>query len=168
MAGLPGSGKSVVAADLAGALDCAVLSVDPVEAAMWRAGVAQDQPTGLAAYVVVEAVAAEQLALGHDVIIDAVNAAAAARSQWRELAGRSRTPLRFIEVRCSDEREHPRRLATRERGIDGLPEPSWESVQERRGGFDDWDDYRLVLDSMSPREQNLRVAVEYLAGENLT
>jgi len=68
MAGLPGSGKSAVAEDLAAALGCAVLSVDPVEAAMWRAGVGRDQPTGLAAYVIVEVLAAEQLALGHDVI----------------------------------------------------------------------------------------------------
>jgi hypothetical protein len=36
------------------------LSVDPVEAAIWRAGVALDQPTGLAAYQVVEVLAAEQ------------------------------------------------------------------------------------------------------------
>src|SRR5215469_8216574 len=73
MAGLPAAGKSAVAEGLARALGCAVLSVDPVEAAMWRAGVDRDQPTGLAAYVVVEVVAAEQLALGHDVIVDAVN-----------------------------------------------------------------------------------------------
>ena len=83
LAGLPGSGKSAVAEDLAQALSCAVLSVDPAEAAMWRAGVGRSEPTGLAAYVVVEALAAEQIALGHDVIVDAVNAVEAARAQWR-------------------------------------------------------------------------------------
>lgn len=74
MVGLPAPGKSAVAEDLARALDCAVLSVDPVEAAMWRAGISPQQPTGLAAYLVVEALASEQLALDHDVVIDAVNA----------------------------------------------------------------------------------------------
>jgi len=49
MSGLPGSGKSAVAEDLGRALPAAVLSVDPVEAAMWRAGVDRKQPTGLAA-----------------------------------------------------------------------------------------------------------------------
>jgi hypothetical protein len=73
MAGLPGAGKSAVAEELARALGCAVLSVDPVEAALWRAGVGKDEPTGPAAYVVAEALAAEQLALGRDVIVDAVN-----------------------------------------------------------------------------------------------
>ena len=48
MAGLPGSGRSAVAEDLAKALRCAVLPVDPVEAAMWRSGVSREQPTGIA------------------------------------------------------------------------------------------------------------------------
>jgi predicted kinase len=164
MAGLPGSGKSAVAEDLARSLGCAVLSVDPVEAAMWRSGIARDQPTGLAAYVVAEVLAAEQLALGHDVIVDAVNAVEPARDQWRRLAERSGSSLRFIEVHCSDEREHRRRLEVRERGITGFPEPSWESVQSRRAGLRDWHEARLVLDSMQPREDNLRATLDYLAG----
>jgi predicted kinase len=163
MAGLPGSGKSAIAEDLAKALGCAVLSVDPVEAAMWRAGVARDQPTGMAAYVVVEVLAAEQLALGHDLIVDAVNAVEPAREQWRRLADRTESVLRFIEVRCSNERKHRRRLEARERGIEGFPEPSWESVQGRRADFDEWADERLVLDSMAAHEDNVRAAVDHLA-----
>ncbi|MEV5321784.1 AAA family ATPase [Streptomyces sp. NPDC052687] len=49
MAGLPAAGKSSVAEGLGRALPAAVVSVDPVEAAMWRAGVDRGQPTGLAA-----------------------------------------------------------------------------------------------------------------------
>lgn len=149
-----------MAEDLAGALGCAVLSVDPVEAAMWRAGIARDQPTGLAAYVVVEVLAAEQLVLGHDVIVDAVNAVEPARDQWRRLGERTGSVLRFIEVRCSDENEHRRRLEARKRDIEGFQEPAWVSVQERRAGFDKWNDERLVLDSMATREHNLRAAIE--------
>ncbi|MDL5486951.1 AAA family ATPase [Microbacterium wangruii] len=48
MAGLPGVGKSTIAAELASGRRCALLSVDPIEAAMWRAGVERTQPTGLA------------------------------------------------------------------------------------------------------------------------
>ena len=164
MAGLPGSGKSAVAEGLARVLTCAVLSVDPVEAAMWRAGVGRDQPTGLAAYVVVEILAAEQLARGHNVIVDAVNAVEPAREQWRRLAERTGSVLQFIEVRCSDETEHRRRLEERQRGIDGFPEPSWESVQARRAGLDDWRDDRLVLDSMTSLDDNLRLALDHLGG----
>ncbi len=130
---------------------------------MWRAGVSRNQPTGLAAYVIAEALAAEQLALGHDVIVDAVNGVEPAREQWRRLADRTGSVLRFIEVRCSDEAEHRRRLEGRLRGVDGFPEPTWDAVQARRAGLDDWDDQRLVLDSMASRDANVRLAVDYLA-----
>jgi hypothetical protein len=53
-----------MAVDLGRALNCAVLGVDQAEAAMWRAGVSQSAPTHHAAYLVVGALAAEQLALG--------------------------------------------------------------------------------------------------------
>ncbi len=162
MAGLPGSGKSTIADALARALGCAVLSVDPVEAAMWRAGVARVQPTGLAAYVVVDALAEHQLALGHNVIVDAVKDAAEAREQWRALAARTQVPLRFIEVSCGDEAEHRRRLRARRRGIAGMPEPSWESVVARRAGFAAWSDPRLVLDARAPVAANVHRAMAHL------
>jgi predicted kinase len=76
--------------------------VEAVEAAMWRAGVGRRQPTGLAAYVVVEALTGEQLAVGHSVVVDAVNDVAEARQQWVDLADRLRVPLRFVDVVCSD------------------------------------------------------------------
>jgi predicted kinase len=162
LAGLPGSGKSAVAEDLAQALSCAVLSVDPAEAAMWRAGVSRSEPTGLAAYVVVEALAAEQIALGHDVIVDAVNAVEAARAQWRDLAARTGAGLRFIEVRCSDPGVHRRRLEARQRDIAGFYEPSWADVEQRSREFAPWTDDRLTLDSVRPREGNLSAALRYL------
>ncbi|WP_336216471.1 AAA family ATPase [Nonomuraea sp. LPB2021202275-12-8] len=115
MSGLPGAGKSAVAAELGRRIPAPVLSVDPAEAAMWRAGVDRDQPTGLAAYVVVEALAGEILALGQPVIVDAVNDAEEAREQWRALARRSGAALRLIEVICSDPEVHRRRLEGRHR-----------------------------------------------------
>lgn len=162
IAGLPGSGKSTVADDLASALDCAVLGVDQAEAAMWRAGISRSEPTHHAAYLVVDALAAEQLALGHDVIIDAVNGPEAARAQWRRLADRSHAGLKFIEVKCSDEHLHQRRLADRIRRIEGFPEPSWEGVVRRRAEFPAWTDQRLTLDTVNPRADNLQAALDYL------
>src|ERR1700735_2276977 len=104
IAGLPGSGKSTVADALASALDCAVLGVDQAEAAMWRAGVSQSGPTHHAAYLVVGALAAEQLALGQQVIVDAVNGPEEARAQWRDLAARMNAGLRFIVVEGPEDR----------------------------------------------------------------
>ena len=162
MAGLPGSGKSVVAAEIARALGCAVLSVDPIEAAMWRAGVGRDQPTGLAAYVVAEDLAREQLLIDNDVIIDAVNDVEPARGQWRALAAEFGQPVIFVEVFCSDEQEHRLRLTSRRRGIQGFPEPTWESVMERRSGFSDWNDDRVRVDSMRPLDENVAAVLQHL------
>lgn len=162
MAGLPGSGKSAVAGEVARALGCALLSVDPIEAAMWRSGIERDQPTGLAAYVVAEDLAREQLQIGNDVIVDAVNDVEAARGQWRSLAAELDQLLAFVEVFCSDEQEHRRRLSGRHRGIVGFPEPTWESIAGRREGFRGWDDERLRVDSMRPLDETVASARAYV------
>lgn len=162
MAGLPGAGKSAVAGEIARVLGCALLSVDPIEAAMWRAGVERDQPTGVAAYVIAEDLAREQLLAGNDAIIDAVNDVEPAREQWRSLAARLGEPLVFVEVFCSDEQTHRHRLASRQRGIEGFPEPTWESVMERRSGFVAWDDHRIRVDSMTPLDDITAAVLEHL------
>ena len=63
LSGLPGTGKSELGQQLARRLDISVLSVDPIEAAILRAGIAQSFETGLAAYLVAETIAAAQLVL---------------------------------------------------------------------------------------------------------
>jgi predicted kinase len=162
MAGLPGSGKSTVAEGMARSLGCALLSVDPIEAAMWRAGIQREQPTGLAAYVVAEHLAREQLVLGNDAIVDAVNDVDAARDQWTSLAAELGRPLAFIEVFCSDDAEHRRRLSGRTRRLVGFPEPTWESVVARRAGFEAWGAGRLRLDSMRSVDECVAAALEYV------
>jgi predicted kinase len=163
VAGLPGAGKSTLAIDLGGALTCAVLGVDQAEAAMWRAGVSPSGPTHHAAYLVVGALAAEQLALGHDVIVDAVNGPEPARAQWRELAARLGTELKFIVVECGDDDVYRNRLEHRSRSIEGFPEPTWEGVLRRRAEFPPWTDERLTIDAVNSRAANLRAAREYLS-----
>jgi len=163
VAGLPGSGKSTMAVDLGLALNCAVLGVDQAEAAMWRAGVSPSAPTHHAAYLVVGALAAEQLALGHDVIVDAVNGPEPARAQWRDLAAEMGAELKFIVVECGDDRVYRDRVEHRTRNIEGFPEPTWEGVLRRRADFPPWTDERLTVDSVNSREANLQAALEYLS-----
>jgi predicted kinase len=161
-AGLPGAGKSTLALDLAQALHCAVLGVDQVEAALWRAGVSRDGPTHHGAYLVVGALAAEQLALGHDVIVDAVNGPDMARQQWREVAAETGADLKWIVVECSDDEVFRDRLAQRIRPIEGFPEPAWEAVLYRRANFPPWTDVRLTIDSVNSREANLQAAITFV------
>src|SRR5215468_8110657 len=130
MSGLPGVGKSAMAEAIGRALGATVLSVDPIEAAMWQAGVARDQPTGVAAYQVADVLARDQIRLGGAVVIDAVNGVEIARAQWRAIASDFDVPLRVVEVVCSDVDLHQSRVSRRVRDIPGFPEVTWSFVLE--------------------------------------
>ncbi|GAA1838170.1 AAA family ATPase [Microlunatus capsulatus] len=164
MAGLPGAGKSTVADALGRRTGWPVLSVDPVEAALLGAGVTSDQPTGLAAYLAVGALAEHLLRLGQTVVVDAVNAAPEARAQWEDLARRTRTPLCFVEVVCSDVDLHRQRLTDRRRDLGDLPEPRWDSLDQRREQLAGWSGPRLVLDSAGAVEELVDALVTELTG----
>jgi len=147
-AGPPGSGKTTVARAAAARLRAAYVRVDAIEAALWRAGVHRDQPTGLAAYVVGNTVAAAALEAGTPAVVDAVNAVGAARDGWVATASQAGAVLRFVEVVCADPGEHRRRVSERfATGPDspGLPVPTWEQVVARE--WEPWDGPRLLLDS---------------------
>lgn len=155
MAGLPGSGKSTVADQLAQQWGIAVVSVDPLESAILRAGIAQDQPTGLAAYLVAETIADSVLRAGQSIIVDAVNAVAPAREQWVMLADRVGVEVRFVETVCSDVALHRRRLEERHRVLPHLAEPTWNAVEQRLDEYDLWSGIadarpRLTLDTVAP------------------
>ena len=138
-------------------LTATYLRIDALEAAMWRAGISRDQPTGLAAYVVAEAVAEGCLLAGSSVIVDAVNAVEAARQTWRDLAARTQKPLRIIEVICSDSTEHRRRVETRGVDLEGHYVPTWAEVVDRE--FEPWQEPRLLIDT-SQRPSECRVQIE--------
>jgi predicted kinase len=148
MAGLPGAGKSTVADAVGRRTGWPVLSVDPVEAALLQAGIGTDQPTGLAAYAVVGALAEHLLRLGQTVLVDAVNAAPEARAQWEDVALRTGGTLRFVEVICSDVQLHRQRLHHRRRDLGDFPEPRWETLGQRREELAAWSGPRLVVDSV--------------------
>ncbi|MFN4002579.1 AAA family ATPase [Microcella sp.] len=155
MAGLPGSGKSTVAEELARAVGMPVVSVDPVESAILRAGIDADQPTGLAAYLVAETIADAVVRSGQGVIIDAVNAVAPARDQWVLLGERLGVEVRFVETLCSDANVHRQRLEQRRRDLVHIAEPTWHAVEQSLDEYAPWSGLaetrpRLTLDTVQP------------------
>jgi len=163
LAELPGTGKTTIASALATELAATHASVDDAESAMLAAGIAAEQPTGLAAYVVVEQLARRQLEAGRHVVVDAVNDAPAARQQWRDLAAATAADLRWVEVRLADEAEHRRRLDERDRRLPGrFPEPTWSSVGARRAAFDAWDEPRIVLDAAEDPARSVALVLRAL------
>jgi predicted kinase len=164
LSGLPGTGKSELARRIGARLRIPVLSVDPVESAILRAGIAPGFATGLAAYLVVEALADSQLSLGQGVIVDAVNAVEPAKDMWRALASKHGVALRVVECHCSDEALHRERLAARRRGLAAnFREPTWDDVQRRRREYTPWVEPLLTVDAIAPRESNDDRVLAWLA-----
>ncbi|HEY4121864.1 MAG TPA: AAA family ATPase [Byssovorax sp.] len=159
LAGLPGAGKTTFARALGRAMHAPVLTVDAIEAALFRAGIDRAEPTGLAAYVVAEALARRQLELGLSVIVDAANYVEPGRAMWRALAAEADVALRWIEVVCSDEREHRRRVEARGVDIPGFHTITWADVLRRRAETDPWSDARRVIDTTEPIEANVARAL---------
>jgi predicted kinase len=161
LSGMPATGKSAIADGIGRALRLPVLSVDPIESALLRAGVARSFETGLAAYVVAEAIADRNLAVGLDVVIDAVNSVEPARDMWRALAAKHGARLVIIECVLADGSIHRARLAARDRGL-ALPEPSWDDVDRRRAEWTAWPEPHLTLNAIEPVGDNLAKALAYI------
>lgn len=161
IAGLPGSGKSTVAESLSAKLSVPLFSVDPIESAILKSGLKRSFETGLAAYLVAEALAGEQLTCGMSVIIDAVSPVQEARDMWHNLAQTHSATLLIIE--CVLERElHKQRIEVRIRNMHGIPEVTWEDVENRRKAYLPWEEERLVLDTATSHEENVRKVLDYI------
>lgn len=72
ISGLPGTGKTSVAAMVSARMNCSHLSIDPVEDAMLSCGLSAGWQIGVAAYEVTRAMAEQNLTLRRDVVVDAV------------------------------------------------------------------------------------------------
>jgi predicted kinase len=159
LSGLPGTGKSALAAVVATELGAVFLSVDPVDSALAQAGARETGPPGLAAYAVVGAMAEQNLALGTTVVVDAVNSVGEAKTFWIELARRCGARLLAVEMILDDERVHRQRLAGRIRDL-AIAEPTWEAVELRRDEWVAWPFAPFVVDSAEPLADNVARVLE--------
>jgi predicted kinase len=132
-----------------------------IEAALLKSGVAISFETGLGAYIAIEDLSRDQLHLGRNVVVDAVNAVEPAREMWRNLARESGARLFFVEVVCSDREEHRRRVESRAAQTPPLPRPTWSEVVERE--YLPWSDPILTVDSVALVDENVERVVRYLS-----
>jgi hypothetical protein len=91
-------------------------------------------------------------------VADSVNPIAITRRAWRDVATHAGTPFAEIEVICSDEIEHRRRVESRAGDIAGLPLPAWDDVQSRQR--DPWETIRIVIDTAGQAEAESFVALK--------
>lgn len=146
LAGLPGTGKSTIAAALARALGAVHVRIDTLEQAI-RDSAAWDAAWSIedVGYRTGYAIAEDNLRLGHLVIADSVNPWPLTRDAWVDVGRRAGVTVLEVEVTCSDAAEHRRRVASRTADVPGLRLPSWDEVTRR--DYRPWARDRLVVDT---------------------
>jgi predicted kinase len=160
LSGMPGTGKSTLASALAIELGLSVFSVDPIEAAIIRAGIDRGFATGLAAYLVADQQATDELARGRSAIVDAVNAVPEAQQLWIDRAAHGGAALRVIECTCSVEAEHRARVEARPHRF-GF-EPAWGDVVARRAEWTPWSVPTLTVDSVESVTSNVARVIAWI------
>lgn len=123
--GLPGTGKTSLARALSQGMPAVLVRIDAIEQALRNAG---REAVGTDGYAVANAIAASNLALGHDVVADCVNPVAASRRMWFDTAAEAGAVLHDVWVICSDEAEHRRRVETRIADLPGHRLPTWSEI----------------------------------------
>lgn len=165
VSGLPGSGKSTVAAGIAEQLGLPIFSVDPIVSSIVKSGSTPSSKTDSAAFLVAETLASEQMSLGISVIIDAVNAVNEVREMWRNLSRTHHAELIIIEC-ILDRALHKKRIESRIRNLPGMSETTWDDVLDRRKVWQPWNEERLVLDTAKSAKDNLKEALRYIKSTN--
>jgi predicted kinase len=161
MAGLPASGKSSIARELARRIGAVWLRIDSMDQAIWASGTA---PSDLRdwTYRAAQAIALDNLTLGRDVVGDCVNDSREAREGWAQIGRRSGAKVLWLEVVCGDPEEHRRRVETRTSDIPGLALPDWEAVMKR--DYDSWEWEHLIVDTARwPLEKCVDIVLAALA-----
>lgn len=144
--GLPGTGKTTIARELARQLGAVHVRIDSIEEAILDSGVLSS-PINDAGYRVGNAVAADNLHVGRTVIADSVNPIPLSRDAWLEVAKRAQVPAVEIEVTCSDAKEHQHRVETRISGIARSRSLTWQDVVSR--DYRPWNRDHIVIDTAS-------------------
>lgn len=149
--GLPGTGKTTIARELARQTGAVYLRIDMIEQAIRKAGVLAGD-VGASGYGVANALALSNLQVGHTVVVDCVNPVRESREAWKAVAAAAKVVLLDILVTCSDRKEHQRRVETRTGDIPGLIPPTWQSVLAHE--YEAWESVPLEVDTalMTPEQ----------------
>ena len=161
-AGLPGTGKSTLAREVARRTGALWLRVDSIEAAIRESGVVPGDLRD-AGYRVAYAMAEDNLRLGRVVIGDCVNDWKLVRDAWQAAGERASAEVRWIEIVCSDLVEHRRRVETRVSEVPGLVLPDWHAVIGRE--YHAWDREHVVIDTAGRRIEDCVAAVMTALGD---
>lgn len=162
VSGLPGSGKTTLSEKLARQYSFSLISLDLLKAMLLETGLVKDFNDGRQVWTLALKLAEQQLELGGSVIVDAVNAEEAAKDSWRQLARSQRVELKIIECFNSDEIQHRERVARRKKNLYGIPEVTWEWVENRQSVYTNWKEPILRVDMSMPLSRSLAQIHSYI------
>lgn len=158
--GLPGTGKSALAEELAKALSLPLFSKDVLEASILESGVLPKEQLNGVGYVLLKNLVNEHLKRQSSVIVDFTADRNRVNELWPELLTKN---LTVIECVCSDTAEHKRRIESRKRNITGWYELSWQEVEEISTRYTPLVSNRLVLDTIQSSSSLLANALSYVS-----
>lgn len=161
--GLPGTGKTTISKIIATRLKAVYLRVDTIEQALVNLdGYPGSLIVGSEGYLISYALARENLALGLHVVVDSVNPIAITRQDWQQVAKQTESELIEVELICSDEKEHRRRVEGRIADIEGHKLPTWQAVLER--DYEPWESKQIVIDtSKNLIDESVAIIMSYVA-----
>ena len=142
LSGLPGTGKTTMAQQMARQFNAMHLRIDTIEQGLRDLCHFEVAGEG---YRLAYRIAKDNLRLGLSVIADSVNPWKLTRDEWQAVACDIGAAFVNIEMICSDKREHRRRIGARESDIANLALPAWKDVVGR--DYHEWEGERVCLDT---------------------
>jgi predicted kinase len=144
LGGLPGTGKTAIAREIARVLNAVYVRIDSIEQAIRTSGVL-GRPIDDTGYCVAQVIAEDNLRVGRNVVADCVNPIQISRDAWIAVANRAQARTVEVEIVCSDPQQHRHRVENRVSDISGLKLPSWDDVISRE--YEPWQREHIVIDT---------------------
>lgn len=155
--GLPGTGKTTLSQALVKRNGFTYLRIDEIEFAIQQYNNSSAK-IGAIGYEIAFSLALSNLKLGNTVVVDNVNPILESRMKWKQIAQMARVKIIEIEIICSDEQEHKKRIEERTSDIENFKLPNWASVQMHE--YELRTDKRLIIDTAKLPPDNALAQIE--------